>query len=102
MEEALTYDEPPGWMQPVRHALGALLLADGRPDEAESVYRADLARHPNNGWSLLGLKQSLEAQDRMAEAAALDPELQTAWSRADVTPMASCYCHPAEGSRAGG
>jgi hypothetical protein len=56
LEEALKYDEPPGWMQPVRHALGALLLAEGRADEAEEVYRADLARHPENAWSLLGLQ----------------------------------------------
>ena len=48
LEDNLRYDEPPGWMQPVRHALGALLLAHNRPVEAESVYRADLVRHPNN------------------------------------------------------
>ena len=54
LEERLRYDEPPGWMQPVRHALGALLLADGRHAEAEEVYRTDLTRHPNNAWSLLG------------------------------------------------
>src|SRR5690606_38497766 len=60
LEENLAYDEPPGWMQPVRHALGALLMADGQFAEAEKVYEADLKRHPNNAWSLLGLKQSLE------------------------------------------
>jgi tetratricopeptide (TPR) repeat protein len=75
MEDKLVYDEPPGWMQPVRHALGALLLADGRAEEAEEVYREDLERHPNNGWGLLGLHKSLEA-------------------RADVKPKASCYCSP--------
>lgn len=91
-EELLVYDEPPGWMQPVRHALGALLLVDGRAAEAEGVYRADLERHPNNGWSLLGLRQSLEAQGRMAEADALDAPLALAWARADVRPTASCYC----------
>ena len=26
LSDALVYDEPWGWMQPVRHALGALLL----------------------------------------------------------------------------
>jgi len=57
LEEKLTYDEPPGWMQPVRHALGALLPADGKAVEAEDVYRADLLRHPNNPWSLLVLCQ---------------------------------------------
>lgn len=94
LEEGLRYDEPPGWMQPVRHALGALLLADGRHAEAEAVYRADLVRHPNNAWSLLGLQQSLGLQGRTEEADALAAEVQRAWSRADVKPVASCYCHP--------
>jgi hypothetical protein len=94
LEEKLTYDEPPGWMQPVRHALGALLLADGKAAEAESVYRADLARHPNNAWSLLGLQQSLEKQGQTVAAEKLAPQVKAAWSRADVKPAASCYCHP--------
>jgi tetratricopeptide (TPR) repeat protein len=95
MEESLAYDEPPGWMQPVRHALGALLLADGRAAEAETVYRADLVRHPDNAWAILGLKQSLEAQKRTTDAEALEESFVKAWSRADVKPVASCYCHPA-------
>jgi tetratricopeptide (TPR) repeat protein len=94
LEEQLSYDEPPGWMQPVRHALGALLLADGQSAEAESVYRADLVRHPNNAWSLLGLQQSLGSQGKTAEADALAQRVQQAWARADVKPVASCYCHP--------
>jgi tetratricopeptide (TPR) repeat protein len=94
LEEKLAYDEPPGWMQPVRHALGALLLADGRHAEAEDVYRADLHRHPDNAWSLLGLQQSLQKQGKEGEAAALAEEVRQAWARADVSPVASCYCHP--------
>lgn len=94
MEENLGYDEPPGWMQPVRHALGALLLAEGRSEEAEEVYRADLVRHPNNAWSLLGLQQSLQQQGKTSEAGALADQVKQAWARADVTPVASCYCHP--------
>ena len=91
-EENLNYDEPPGWMQPVRHALGALLLESSRAAEAEEVYRADLARHPGNGWSLLGLRESLEAQGKNADAAEADAQLAKAWKRADVKPEASCYC----------
>jgi tetratricopeptide (TPR) repeat protein len=94
MEEALSYDEPPGWMQPVRHALGALLLADGRHAEAEQVYRADLKRHPHNAWSLLGLQQSLGLQGKTADADAMAEQVRAAWARADVKPVASCYCHP--------
>ena len=94
LEEKLNYDEPPGWMQPVRHSLGALLLADGHHAEAESVYRADLVRHPNNAWSLLGLQQSLGLQGKKKDADALSEQVTKAWSRADVKPVASCYCHP--------
>ncbi|MCW5776207.1 MAG: hypothetical protein KIS87_07210 [Phycisphaeraceae bacterium] len=93
MEDLLVYDEPPGWMQPVRHALGALLLSDGRASEAEEVYREDLRKHANNGWALIGLQQALEAQGRTAESDALRPALDAAWARADVRPTASCYCH---------
>jgi len=94
MEENLAYDEPPGWMQPVRHALGALLLADGKAAEAEAVYRADLQRHPHNPWSLLGLHQALEKQSKWPEADAVEKQVRKAWARADVMPAASCYCHP--------
>lgn len=92
LEDKLVYDEPPGWMQPVRHALGALLLSDDRAAEAENVYREDLTRHANNGWSLLGLQQSLKAQGKRVEAGALDAVLDDAWARADVRPVASCFC----------
>jgi len=94
LEENLVYDEPPGWMQPVRHALGALLLADGRHAEAEAVYRADLNRHPHNAWSLLGLQQALAQQQKTREAESLAEAVRAAWARADVSPVASCYCHP--------
>lgn len=94
MEENLKYDEPPGWMQPVRHALGALLLADGQAAEAENVYWDDLKRHPNNAWSLLGLQQSLLKQGKTEHAQELDKQVKAAWARADVQPVASCYCHP--------
>ncbi len=95
-EDALVYDEPPGWMLPVRHALGALLMSAERYAEAEQVYREDLERNRNNGWGLLGLKQSLMAQGRMDEAFALEPAVAEAWEKADVMPTSSCYCEPGE------
>lgn len=94
LEDQLAYDEPPGWMQPVRHALGALLLAGNQLVEAELVYRTDLKRHPNNAWSLLGLQQALQKQGKQTEVDAMTESVKTAWARADVTPKASCYCHP--------
>ncbi|MCB9837848.1 MAG: hypothetical protein H6813_00775 [Phycisphaeraceae bacterium] len=94
-EDALVYDEPPGWMLPVRHALGALLMGDNRYGEAERVYREDLRRNRENGWALLGLQNALKAQGRTAEADALNMRIAAAWPRKDVSPTSSCYCQPA-------
>lgn len=91
-DDELRYDEPWGWMQPVRHALGALLLEQGRVPEAEAVYRADLLRHPDNGWALLGLEECLRRGGRAAEAAATEQARRTAFARADIVAKASCYC----------
>jgi tetratricopeptide (TPR) repeat protein len=90
-EDSLHYDEPPTWYWPVRHALGAALLADGRAQEAEAVYREDLRRHPDNGWSLLGLTKALRAQGLTTEAAVADERFRKAWSDADVQLAASVY-----------
>ena len=97
LEDNLAYAEPPAWMQPVRHALGALLMAEGRYDEAGDVYRADLERHSHNGWALLGMEQALRAQGEREEADAVASEVEQAFAQADVTPVASCYCHPDAG-----
>jgi tetratricopeptide (TPR) repeat protein len=91
-DTALHYDEPWGWMMPVSHSLGALLLDRNRAEEAEQVYRADLALHPRNGWALHGLAESLRQQGRDREADMVDAQFRTAWSRADVTIKSSCYC----------
>lgn len=91
-DDSLRYDEPWGWMQPVRHALGALLLEQGRVDEAERVYRDDLRLHPDNGWSLHGLAECLRRSGRASAAAATDARFRSAWSRADVPLRASCFC----------
>jgi tetratricopeptide (TPR) repeat protein len=68
LEDEQTYGEPPDWHLPVRHTLGSVLIAAGRPADAEAAFREDLERFPNNGWSLLGLARSLEAQGRKTEA----------------------------------
>jgi tetratricopeptide (TPR) repeat protein len=85
------FTEPPPWYFPVRQALGAVLLQGGRAREAEQVYRDDLARNPNNGWSLFGLAQSLRAQGKTAEAAQADSSFQKAWAKADVKLTASRF-----------
>jgi tetratricopeptide (TPR) repeat protein len=93
-EDALVYDEPPAWMLPVRHALGALLMADGRYAEAEAVYREDLRRNRDNGWSLTGLQLALQTQKREQEANELSARLASAFHTADTRPTSSCYCEP--------
>ena len=97
LEDDLVYDEPPAWMLPVRHALGALLIAGGEFDEAEQVYRTDLTKNPNNGWALVGLQQALFGQGDASDAMALNGAINQAFAGADVRPTSSCYCEPGQG-----
>ncbi len=101
LDDGLPYDEPWGWMQPARHALGALLLEQGRVEEAEAVYRADLGldgtlaracQHPDNVWSLHGFHECLRRLGKTTEADLVKPRLDLALARADVPIEASCYC----------
>jgi tetratricopeptide (TPR) repeat protein len=94
-EDALKYDEPPGWLIPVRHSLGAVLMKQQRFAEAEQVYRDDLARLPENGWSLLGLAESLRKQKKNAdEVAQTQAKFKKVWAKADLTITTSCLCQP--------
>lgn len=90
-EDSLHYDEPPTWYYPMRHLLGAALLEAGNAREAEAVYRDDQARHPENGWSLLGLAKALRAEGHADEAARTEARFAKAWSGADVKPPGSAY-----------
>lgn len=101
LDDNLPYDEPWGWMQPVRHALGALMLEQGRVEEAEAVYRADLgldqtlsrpAQHPDNVWSLHGYVECLRRLNKHEAAAGAQARLDLALARADIPIKASCYC----------
>jgi len=94
-EDALKYDEPPGWLIPVRHSLGAVLMKQQRFAEAERVYREDLARLPENGWSLLGLAESLRKQRKNAdEVVQTQAKFKQVWAKADLTITTSCLCQP--------
>lgn len=90
-EDRLAYSEPADWFFPVRHILGAVLVQAGRAADAEAVYRDDLSRHPNNGWALFGLAQSLKMQGRTGEASVAQQQFDRAWKNADVTLVASAY-----------
>lgn len=106
LDDGLPYDEPWGWMQPTRHALGALLLERGHVDDAAAVYAADLgfdpavsrsSHHPNNVWSLHGYHECLQRLGRTAEATIIGQQLQLARARADVVIEASCACRVTSG-----
>ena len=93
LEDALKYDEPPAWMIPIRHSLGANLMLAGRYAEAEAIYREDLRRLPGNGWSLYGLAEALRAQKK-DEAVAAKENFNKAWQKADMKIHSSCLCQP--------
>ena len=91
IEDGLIYGEPPDWFYPARQNLGAILLEAGRAHAAEKVYREDLARFPDNGWSLFGLAQSLRAQGKTSEAEEVERQFEEAWKFADVEITASRF-----------
>lgn len=105
ISDNLTYDEPWAWMQPVRHALGALLLEQGQVEEALRAYSEDLGlvaavpralQHPDNVWALHGLVECLERLGRSAEAAPFRQRLTLALARTDVPIGSSCFCRVEE------
>ncbi|KAK0726177.1 hypothetical protein B0T21DRAFT_371138 [Apiosordaria backusii] len=106
LDDALPYDEPWGWMQPTRHAYGALLLEQGRVGKALAVYAADLGfddtlpralQHRNNVWALHGYHECLTRLGRESEARIVWPQLQIALAVADVPIRASCFCRKSSG-----
>jgi tetratricopeptide (TPR) repeat protein len=113
MQDGLNYDEPWGKMQPIRHALGGLLLEQGHLQEAEAVFRKDLTYHPNNPWAMVGLMGCLKKRvaggegsccstrsaDSIEEIAQLETQLQkqrqAEWADFNVkVPCACCVSDP--------
>ena len=101
LDDGLPSDEPWGWMQPTRHAYGALLLEQGRVTEAEAVYRADLGfddtlpracQHPGNVWSLHGFHECLVRLGKQSEAQIVEQQLRLSAALADVPIESSCFC----------
>jgi tetratricopeptide (TPR) repeat protein len=91
LEDGLPYMEPPFSYIPMRHGLGTALLAAGSARDAEAVYREDLKRNPNNGWSLFGLSQSLRAQGKAEAADEAYRAFEQAWVRADIKLTTTRY-----------
>jgi len=89
IEDEMVYLEPPLWYYPVRWSLGRAQLEAGRAAEAEQTYRESLLKFRDNGWSLYGLAESLEAQGKTEEAAEAKAAFEEAWADADVEITAS-------------
>jgi tetratricopeptide (TPR) repeat protein len=83
-QDTIQYDEPPDWYYPIRESYGAVLLREGRAEEAEKVFRKDLEKNPRNGRSLFGLMESLKAQGKTADAAWVQQQFEDAWKNADT------------------
>lgn len=101
LEDALAYTDPPSWMQPVRHALGGLLLEQGRVEEAETLFKQDLGfalDYPrrkaklNNVWGLQGLYECFTRLGKSQEAAFIQPARDIALASADIPVNVSCFC----------
>jgi tetratricopeptide (TPR) repeat protein len=107
LDDTLPYDEPWGWMQPTRHAYGALLLEQGEVETACAVYAADLGldttlpracQHPNNVWSLHGYHECLVRLGRTDAAREIKPQLDATLAVADIEITSSCFCRREPGS----
>jgi tetratricopeptide (TPR) repeat protein len=109
LDDNLSYTEPWAWMHPPRHALAALLLDQGRSEEAEQVYREDLglsggvqrcAQHPDNVWALHGLVECLRRRSERDERSEMEVKLAAVLAKADVPITSSCYCRTGPAQRA--
>lgn len=91
LEDQLIYTEPKDWPLPARQFLGAYLLKSGKPALAEQVYRRDLVFNPSNGWSLVGLSQSLKAQRKTKQLAGIKAKYERAFAKAEQIPAGSVF-----------
>ena len=91
LQDKLPYMEPPFWYFPVRQLHGLALLQAGKVADAEKVYREDLKRNPENGWSLFGLLQCLRSEGKSEAATECERRFREAWKHADLTLTGSCF-----------
>lgn len=94
LEDKAGYSEPPRYLQPIRHTLGAVYFRAGRYADAERIYKEDLEKWPNNGWSLFGLAHSLTRQGNTGEANQAFAAHDAAWKNADNPLRTTCACVP--------
>ncbi|WP_141110347.1 tetratricopeptide repeat protein [Dyadobacter psychrophilus] len=91
IEDGLIYTEPNDWPIPARQFLGAYLIKMNKPAVAEKVYREDLMWNPGNGWSAIGLAQSLKAQKKTKELAKIESAYKQSFSTAEQLPTGSVF-----------
>lgn len=89
LDDAIVIDDPEPLPFAARHWLGAALLETKRSADAERVYRADLVKHPHNGWALIGLQQALKDQSKPTTS--VDADLRASWARADTAITSSRF-----------
>jgi len=61
-----------------------MLLLNGDNAEAETVFRAEIAKHRRNGRALFGLVESLKRQNKTSAAQMVQREFEKAWEGADT------------------
>lgn len=91
IEDEMVYSEPMDWPIPARQFLGAYLLSLKKPTTAIKVYKMDLELNPGNGWSLLGLYQSLSALHEDKAKTKYKIAYLKAFSNSEEIPPASVY-----------
>lgn len=87
IQDQLPYMEPPFWYYPVHQSLGAALMAEGKPEEAQAAFRAALQRSPNNGWAAAGLLRAAQAHNDASTAQEAQTLLQKNWFGGDLPPL---------------
>ena len=101
LSDNLAYSEPWPWMHPPRHALGALLLEQGRIEEAMQHYGDDLGindrlprclQHRDNIWALHGYVECLKRLGLSEEFEVFQRKLALTTKNADISIDSSCYC----------
>ena len=87
MEGAVPYMEPSYWYAPVQRTLGAVLLSQGRAQEAKTAFETALAHAPRDGWALWGLWQAEEKLGDAASIATAKAAFDEAWLGAPDMPV---------------
>jgi tetratricopeptide (TPR) repeat protein len=90
-EAGMVYNEPRDWLLNPRHFLADACIKKGDYKEAERTIGADLAVNNENGWSLFGYWQLLNAQHKTAAASQMKARFKKAFAKADIELSGPVY-----------